>query len=365
MALIGIDAFDLRPRGKGVSRVLQNIVPHFLRSSSPFCYLIITTDEGKQMLHPSLRDAVARAPMMLGSAWEQFALPLLAKRNGVDLLYLHRESAPLWGPPYVLHVPEDPEIRWQRTPPTTHRDRLRRLYTRAVFPMALSRARHIVTSSKATAESLARFPQLDASRNSVVWLGVDKQFLEGESRDGRPPYIFHLGSSDPRDNSLLVVNAYRELRRLNVEAPPLVIAGDLGVLTQQVQLEVHRLGLSEHVRLLGRVRDNELVHLYSEANVTVQPSSDEGFGLQPLEAIACGSPLVACDTSAVRETMGGHARLVPSLDAEDFAIAIEDVLSSDSEAARASRRLHARRFGWENTAARLEGIFRKVLLDAN
>jgi glycosyltransferase involved in cell wall biosynthesis len=361
MKLVAIDGFDLRIRGKGVSRSLQNIIPRLLRSQGQLRYVVLTTAEGRRTMGEDVKDFCIIVPKMPGSVWEQFGLPRFARRAGADLIYSQRECGPLWGLPYVLHIHEDPALRWAVDRARGSRERLRRAYTRLAFPRSLRRAPVILASTQATATMLLRRTALDPHRVRVVHLGVDDCFFEVEPPLDSASYILHLGSSDVRDNTSLVIRSYFEVRRTKEALPPLIVAGDMGDTENEIREDVKQLDLSKHVRLLGRVSDSELASLFAGADVTVLPSSAEGFGLQPLEALASGSAVIALDTDASRETLNGHAKLVSSTRAEEVAGAIEAVLATKEDPIdRLARREHARRFRWERTSEMLEEVFEQV-----
>jgi len=190
----------------------------------------------------------------------------------------------------------------------------------------------------------------------VVHLGVDECFLATHRQRAAPPYLFHLGSSDVRDNTRSVIEAYVRLVEQWPEAPPLRVAGNLGEL---------RLGLTRlvdrhrtNVSFLGRVSDIELARLYAGASLCVQPSADEGFGLQPLEALATGSPVLVVDLAVTREVLDDAAFFTPTADPPSLAAAMRGVLTDVAALRRASAAgpATARRYSWDATASSLREI---------
>ncbi len=361
MKRVAIDGFDLRIKGKGVSRSLQNIIPRLLNSKGPLQYVVLTTPEGVGVLGEDVKDFCIKVPNVPGSVWEQFGLPYFARRAGADLIYTQRECGPMWGLPYVLHIHEDPVLRWAIDHPRSFRERLRRAYTRGTFMRSLMRAPVILASTHATAIMLLRRTALDPRKVKIAHLGVDDCFFEVGPPLDSTSYIFHLGSSDLRDNTSLVIRSYFEAMKQNVALPPLMVAGDMGERANEIRDEVKQLDLSERVRLLGRVSDAELAKLFAGADVTVLPSSDEGFGLQPLEAMASGSAVIALDRAASRETLNGNATLVALAQPEALARAIRGVLAMGSDStARQARRDYAKGFRWERTTEMLEEVFEEV-----
>jgi glycosyltransferase involved in cell wall biosynthesis len=299
-----LDAYDLGINTKGVDRVLRALVAE-LRSRGTDL-LIATTDAGAGYLGRSEPDVVV-VPRMKKSIWEQWGLPRTARRLGCVATYSFREAGALWGPPLVLHVPEDPEVRWTRTGAADLNDRARRVYSRVLMRKSLRRAAIVAACVRSVNAQLT--VRYDISGIVTIPLGVDCQLFY-PTPDPSEDFVFHLGSEDPRDRTLLVLRSYvAAARRLTI--PPLIIGGWLGdALCHAVNDEIARSRLKGAVRLVGRVSDHELADLYRNAFIVVQPASDEGFGLQPLEALASGAPLLVASTPAVREIVDGAAMVV-------------------------------------------------------
>jgi glycosyltransferase involved in cell wall biosynthesis len=361
MTVVAIDAVHLRPGGKGVARVLANIAPRLLgREDEQIRYVALTTQAGAELLGGHDAGGVVVVPEMLDTLWVHRALPVHALQAGADLLYLHREVGPLWGPQYILHVPEDPAARWARIPPGAWRVKARAELDRMLMPHSVRRARSVATSTDATARNLARKFAVPRDRIQVVPLGVDSVFRGAEQDPGARArqHIFHLGSEDSRDNTLAVLHAYAWLRaHAPNPPPPLVVAGGLGRLGPSAAALAQRAG-RDCVSVLGRVSDEELHALYKEAVVCVQPSSDEGFGLQPLEAMAAGAPVVALDTPAAREVLGTAAHLARSPAPEVLGSAMDRLLLQGSLREELERQglERSKTFTWERTTDLLHAL---------
>lgn len=356
-ALVGIDAVDVRPNGKGVSRALQNIAGGLAnRPSAAIRYVIFTTSAGIEHFQGVPRDSLWVVPHMNGTVWEQIGLPLFARRAKADLLYLLRETGPLSGPRYVLHLTEDSEARWGRGQVRHLKVRGRVIYQRWAEPRALRRATSLLAISAATGDQIARRFSLIPDDIRVVPLGIDEIFLASSSGSNRQ-IVFHLASDDPRDNSVAVMRAYRHLAQILQDPPPLVVAGNPGSLQEILRREVVDLP-STKISFVGRVSDEELARLYRSALVCVQPATDEGFGLQPLEAMASGSPVVALRAPSVIENVGDAAVFVDSTDPVTISLAIRDLLSDPTRRAEIARRGQrvAATFSWERTVDLLERV---------
>ena len=140
------------------------------------------------------------------------------------------------------------------------------------------------------------------------------------------PFLLAVGTFDPRKRIALLAEVVRRVRQRHDVA--LIIAGDQGTFTQLVTDELARAGLAEHARVIGHVTTDDLVALYTAAELFVFTSAYEGFGLPPLEAMACGTPAVVFDNSSLPEVSGPAASMVPDGDAGAMAAAINRLLTT-------------------------------------
>lgn len=218
---------------------------------------------------------------------------------------------------------------------------------RSLVRRALRRGAHVVTPSRAVADAVRDFYDLDADRVTPTPLGVEPSWFDAPPRipqalAGRVEvdrfYLF-VGSLDPRKNLARLVEAHAALRRSRPGTPPLVLAGPAGRSAVD--------GGGPDVHLAGWLDDDELRGLVAASRALVLPSLDEGFGLPALEALAAGRPVVASAIPAVREVVGPHGLLHDPEDVAAIAAALEDVLAGpDDGPARAARRAHARGWTW-------------------
>lgn len=347
-----IDALDLGHNAKGITRVLSSLIPRVIERSNAEI-VIACTVAGASQLDPLSLERAHQVPRRLQSKWEQWDLPRLGTHLGVDAIYSHRECGPLWGPALVLHVPEDPEVRWERHPPRSPREHLRRLYSRSLLRRSLFRAEVVATSTTAGARQLCARYSIPEGSISVIPLGVDLDIFRPAAWPSADA-VFHLGSSDPRDRAVTVVEAWAAARENAPSLPRLVIAGALG--HQEAAVRQRAAELRVNVELPGRLTDDELSARFRNAAVVVQPSSDEGFGLQPLEALASAAPLVVTYAAAVTEVVGDAAIIRPG-DTLEIAEGILAALER-AESLRPAARRRAEEFSWDASAdavlARLE-----------
>ncbi|WP_157269980.1 glycosyltransferase family 4 protein [Azohydromonas aeria] len=222
------------------------------------------------------------------------------------------------------------------------------LYFRHVLPRQLRRCRGVVTVSQTSRNDIHEAYGVPLESIHVVPNGVDRTvFRPPPPGTAREPFLLAVGAAYPHKNLEQVLRAapawssrYR-----------LLIASCRGAYREQLEREVRAAGLQERVSFLGYLGIGELVRLYQTCRAFVYPSLWEGFGIPPLEAMACGAPVIASDIPAHREVLGSAATLVP-LDDDDAWAAAFDALQQPP-APVAVEPGPARRFSWEHSAQRL------------
>jgi glycosyltransferase involved in cell wall biosynthesis len=221
-----------------------------------------------------------------------------------------------------------------------------------------STADRVCTVSSSERERLVRYGYATLERVDVVPNAVDNVLSSHEPRssggvleqhDIRAPFVLYVGRVNARKNIATLVQA---MKHLSVPDVQLVIAGAIDRTAASLPSIVESAGVRERTRLLGAVDDDTLRALYATASVFCFPSLDEGFGLSPLEAMACGVPTIVSDRPALRETCGDGAIYIDPMSAPAIARAIDDVLT-DASKARSLKEAGMRRatgFTWERSA---------------
>ena len=283
----------------------------------------------------------------------------------------------------LLHAPDFvlPPARTRRTlltvhdltfrihPETAH-TRLRR-YLDAAVPRSLDRALHVLADSHSTAADLQELMAVPREKITVLYPGIGPQFRRVEdpevlervrARYNLPPrFLFHIGTIEPRKNLERLIEVYRRLRDEQAAGGGqpslgLVLAGKPGWLSEPILRAARQ---TPGVVLPGPVADDDLPALYSLAAVLVYPTLYEGFGFPPLEAMACGTPVVMSNTSSLPELAGDTALLVEPRDASALAAALRRLLADQqaAEAARAAGPRQAARFTWARAAQQLLELY--------
>lgn len=312
--------------------------------------------------------AIEHQPAPLGVVWQQLVLPRRLARGDADLFWSPLATLPLRCPiPAVVTVHDLTALLY----PETHTLKVRW----SLLPFlgrSLDAARRVVAVSEATARDLAfHFPEA-AARVRVVGEGVEPAFRPAAEDEvaairaelGAPEgYLLYVGTLEPRKNVGALLDAWQALRAEDEEGtPPLVLAGGYGWGSRALLRRIEALR-GEGVVHLGRVERARLVRLFQGARVFAYPSLYEGFGLPPLEAMACGVPVVAGDSSSLPEVVGDAGLLVPPRDPGALHHALARVLGDPALAADLGTRGRERaaRFTWSAAAAAMDQVFDEAL----
>jgi glycosyltransferase involved in cell wall biosynthesis len=229
-----------------------------------------------------------------------------------------------------------------------------------LLPRLAKRVRHMIAISDFTKDRIVKRLGVSAEKVTVIPNGVDSRFSPRNAEEIErvrralgitpAPYLLYVGSLEPRKNLPRLLAAWRTAQSSAPKDVRLIIAGARGSKRVFGALEIK--AVPPRTEFIGYVPDEHLPELYSGAVALVYPSLYEGFGLPPLEAMACGTPVVTSDGTSLPEVVGDNAVLVDPHDADSIAEGLVRVLSSPSLRDAMSRegRKRAARFTWEQTA---------------
>jgi glycosyltransferase involved in cell wall biosynthesis len=328
---------------------------------------------------PRVRVGRRRAPArLLQAAWSRLPWPPVEWLAGpVDVFHATNFTAPPTGGAATVVTVHD--LTYLRYPEMVTGASAR---YRDLVPRALRRGAVVATPTAAVAAEVAEEYGLPPDRLVVTPLGVDDTWRQATPPDpawlatrGLPEgYLLFVGNREPRKNLATLLAAYRELlvsRVVGVGNGPTVGEG-AGTTTVPALVLVGPPGWgdaldtaglpADSVRTPGYLPEPDLARVVAGAAALVLPSWYEGFGLPALEALACGTPVVASDLPAHREVLGDQARLFPPDDPGALAAALATVLDDPGgEPARAARRTRAAGFTWENCATATLAAYRRAL----
>jgi glycosyltransferase involved in cell wall biosynthesis len=308
--------------------------------------------------------------------WTHLRLSWEMARRPPDLLFVPAHVLPLLHPRHSVVTVHDLGYLYY---PQAH-PFLDRLYLDLSTRYHCRAAAHIIAVSQATKDDLVRHYRADPRRITVVHSAHDAglfrpadpaaQRAVRERYGLHAPYLLYLGTLQPRKNLARLLEAFAQLHPLPGPPPErgresplsLVIAGKKGWLYEPLFQQVKRLGLGGRVIFTGYVPQEDLPPLLSGALGLVLPSLYEGFGLPLLEAMACGTPVICANVSALPEIAGDAALLIDPLDVTDLAESMARLVEDEGLRRRLTARglERAGQFSWDRCARETLAVLEKV-----
>jgi len=308
-----------------------------------------------------VRGRVARG-LVRELAWLPLGLPARARGAGLDVLHCLGPNVPLRPGRVPLVVTVHDVLAWAHP---QWMGRANVLQHRLVLERVLPRAAAVLTPSAFTRAALLERGGLEPERVHVTSWGVEPRFapaperVPGAPEDATVPYLLAVGTLQPRKNLEAALAAFERVADAGAQHA-LVVVGGRGWRDDPVVARVRGSRHARRIRLAGYVDDDELADLYRGADALLFPSRHEGFGLPALEAMACGTPVVAADAGALPEVVGKAAILVEPADHEALADALLDLLGDAARrsALRAAGLRRAAGFTWAACAERTVAAYR-------
>jgi glycosyltransferase involved in cell wall biosynthesis len=351
---VAIDGQALVPPLTGAGRVAQAVLSALRRDHPNDAYAVIRPGDRSRW----------RIPQQLW--WDQARFPWRAWRAGADLLVSPAMSGPILRErPLVLTVHDLAPSRHPEWLPT----RRSRWYWGRWIPLTARRATAVLVPSEATRRDVIDLARVGPERVHVVPPGAPlpvRQVPSAEIDAVRRrhalegPYLLYVGTVDRRKDLATLVRALELLP----ESLSLALAGTLIAGRTRLPEIVQECGLRQRVRFLGFVPDADLPGLYAGAAAFVYPSHFEGFGLPPLEAMACGAPVLSYNVTSLPEVIGDAGVLLDlPVGPEDLAKAIGRLLDDDRLRAElvARGRERVSRFDWRITARLTHEVYERCL----
>lgn len=237
---------------------------------------------------------------------------------------------------------------------------------------AVKRADHILTDSEWTREDVLNYLDATPERVTTIYLAAASVYRPITSRQevrravqryGLPSdFIIFVGTLEPRKNVPTLLKAVRQLRDQNYDVH-LAIVGRKGWLYDEIFATLTELGIADYVHFLENVPTDDLARLYNAACCLTLPSYYEGFGLPPLEAMACGTPVVVSNRSSLPEVVGDAALVVDPDSAEELSAALGRIFDDSELRAELRQRglVRAGEFSWSRAARETMAVYEEVL----
>ena len=372
-------AIDYTPavyQGAGIGRFVRSLVNALAAMDHDTEYVLLYADPPRGIV-PELPKAANFVPRRipisdraLTAMWHRLSLPV-----PVDLLtgrvdVFHSPNfvlAPVWRAAKVLTVHDLAFLLRPECADSKLRD-----YLEKTVPRSVARADFILADSENTRDDLICLLGVPPAKVEVVPGGVDPNFAPVRDEDalermrqgvsGGAPFILSVGVIEPRKNLVRLIEAF-EMLKARVDLPHrLVLAGKRGWLSDPIYQRAESSPLASEILFPGYVPDIDLPALYSAADLFAFPSLYEGFGLPPLEAMACGTPVVVSNSSSLPEVVGDAALSVEAESTEELADAMVRLFEDSALRARsvAAGLEQARRFTWEAAAEKMLAVYHRL-----
>lgn len=283
--------------------------------------------------------------------WEQLSLPLwFSKVKGEKVLVSFTSLGPLLTRKKIITIHDlafmaNPE--WYSRP--------YRLWYRLMTPLCAATSMRILTVSEFSKSEIMRRLSIDGRKINVIYNAVSSQFYVPTNRCKNTreitgeKYILAVSSIDPRKNFSTLLKAFTQIK--DKELKLYIVGGQANIYSTSIKELCNNIP-TDRIKWLGRVTDSELKEYYANAHAFIYPSIYEGFGIPPLEAMACGTPTIVSDIPPLQEVCGEASLYVSPLDVEDIAKKIA-LLVSDTELREKLRMagyIRQKQFSWENSA---------------
>ncbi|MCL5407564.1 MAG: glycosyltransferase family 4 protein [Patescibacteria group bacterium] len=381
---IGIDANCLIFERAGVGKYTQNLIKNLLkidRKNQYFLYFSFLRHRAKRekiiqdFLKPKPKNVTYKI-LPIPARWYEFLTV-----TGFPVKKLIYDEIDVFFAPYASGIPKNGfqnsvvtvhDLVFLRFP--EHRGKKLTNYYLKRHKIAVQNSKKIIVPSIATKNDLQEFLKVEPGKIQIIYEAADERFrkiknnaivnrIVGRYFDPKLKYILSVGTLEPRKNLKTLVAAYAILPYTLRQEYKLVLVGAKGWNNSELYQSIKNLNLKDDVIFTGFVLDEDLPYIYNKASVFVYPALYEGFGLPPLEAMACGIPVIVSNDSSLPEVVGSSAILLDEKNEEEIAQAIKEVILKEKLRQKlATRGLEqAKKFSWEKAAK--ESL--KVLEEAN
>jgi len=244
------------------------------------------------------------------------------------------------------------------------------LMHKILFPFTIRNSEKILTISKSTKQDLIKYLNIPEKKITVTYLATDEKYRLLNQKEISKirrkysidfPFILYVGTLEPRKNIPSLIRAFYQLKK-KTSRHKLIIAGKKGWKSEDIFETIEKLNLQKDIIFTGYVPDEDLPALYNAADLFVYPSLYEGFGLPPLEAMACGTPVITSNTSSFPEVVGDAGIMIDPYDVDGLTKAMYEVLTNDGLREDMIKKglKQTKKFSWEKCAKETLEVYQEV-----
>ena len=299
----------------------------------------------------------------------QIRLPYLLSKNRISVLHSPAYVSPVFKIcPYVMTIHDLSFMLFPEMFISTYR-----LYLKILMPLSVKRADLIIAVSEHTKQDIIKILKVPEEKIKVIYEGAEERFYKSHSpyliksfikKNNLPEkFILFVGTLEPRKNLKGLLKAYSIYSKRTDKPLKLVLTGMKGWLYNDVFELIETLNLKDNVIFTGYLSDDEMPYLYNAASLFVYPSFYEGFGLPVVEAMACGTPVIASNVSSLPEVLGNAGILIDPNNIEEIALAIQNILEDDKFRHELIEKglTRAKDFSWDKAAQETIKIYKECI----
>ena len=370
---IGLLSWIIDRKRTGVDNYLYNLINSFIKEGKSQHMSLIHYNKTSDPVYTKVHDVII--PTFGPSKFTKiFGMPYAIKKEGIDILHV-----PMHWPTQILSFFFNYNVKkiltiHDITPlliPETHTAETKRWWLSSLN-LIKNRADIIITDSSNTKKDCVKYLDIPKDRIRVIHLAADPMYKPFKNKETaikdlnnnynlNLPFILAVGTLEKRKNIPTLIRAFNQLKKKGIKHK-LVLIGGKGWKYNEIFHTIDKLNLKEEVLFMGYVPDEDLVKFYNTADLFVYPSIYEGFGLPPLEAMACGCPVVTSNSSSLPEVVGDAGIMVDPYNSDDLADKIYEILNNRNLRAKLCNKSlkRAKMFNWEKTARETWKVYEEV-----
>lgn len=360
-----------RPNKHGMDFVVLETVRELQKADKENEYYILVSPGEDRCLQETENFHIIEIKLPSYPLWEQVGLPLAIKKIKPDLLHCTSNTAPIFcHTPLVLTLHDIIFLEKRDGSNKSFYQNLGWHYRRFVVPRILPKCKKIITVSEFEKENICHKTGIAGNRILAIHNGYSKHFhLMGEYKgivnkyvpNGKE-YFFFLGNTDPKKNTKRILKAYAQYIESS-EKPASLLIADLK--TEVVEAYLKELGIENVMRFLivpGYISNTDLPAIYNGAKAFIYASLRESFGIPLLEGMACGTPVITSNISAIPEVAGSGAILIDPFNENEMA---EQLLKIERDNSYRKEKIEyglqrVTRFSWEQTAHKVLDLYKSL-----
>ncbi|MFA6525772.1 MAG: glycosyltransferase family 1 protein [Patescibacteria group bacterium] len=372
---IGIDARFYGPTRTGPGRYTQKLVDYLQEIDDQNEYVVFLRKDNWDEFQPkNSRFKKVLTDYRWYSLSEQICMPWKIKRQKVDLMHFPHFNIPIfYGGKFVvtihdLIITHFPTRRATKLGPVLYK--AKQTGYKIVIWMAAKRAKRIITVSQFSKQEIVKHFKVKDEKVVVTYEACDAprqgegDFSEiAEKHNITKPFLLYVGNTYPHKNLERLIIAFKKLREEEKVDVQLVLVGKRDYFSERLELSVREQGIADQVIFTGFIKDNELPLFYRSAMLYVFPSSIEGFGLPPLEAMSYDLPVLSSNAPCMPEILGDAAKYFHPDEISDIVQVLKEAILDKQlqENLRAKGREHIKQYSWKRMVEKTHSIYLKEL----